>query len=500
LAAFRCKVTWVGCYSVVMTTFALWLANRAMGPLWQPYDAGLYHLNAIRWQTEYPSVPGLGNLHTRLATVPSYFLYMGLLDVLPGRCRPWNLAHGLLLLFAMAQIVWTAFRILLFLVQSRTATSQGVRAPGPGEQVRPGWHDMVALLFMPVILRLCFLEASSTNYDLPVFLLGFVVCLQTARALDGRSPVDWKGIGMIVCAAGAVAVTMRVGIGGLVITGAALLWVWRHRRGEEDITTVLLWLVLPVLLAVGCVARNIVHSGYVLPVPPVLGLPVDWRIPAEHLDFYKRVIMGWARDYRLPPEQVLANWAWVWPWFKGVIGFFWLEMTIPLLLTTLAVLLTPTGACWRGRRLRIEYLSFLLPPTVMLVSWFVSVPDQRFASAAFWWLASAAVLLACEAWGGAQRRLCWITTLVAACGLAAWFCFPLTKYTRPGPLPGGHYPVPNPCVTTFVSESGLKILVPAKGDQLWDSPLPASPYPNPHLRLRRTGDLSSGFSVSLPSR
>ena len=31
------------------------------------YDTGLYHAQSIRWIEEYGVVPGLGNLHTRLA-------------------------------------------------------------------------------------------------------------------------------------------------------------------------------------------------------------------------------------------------------------------------------------------------------------------------------------------------------------------------------------------------------------------------------------------------
>ena len=61
---------------------AIWLASRAMLTPGN-YDSGLYHLNAIRWTNEYPLVPGLGNLHGRLAFNSSFFTYVAALNLDP---------------------------------------------------------------------------------------------------------------------------------------------------------------------------------------------------------------------------------------------------------------------------------------------------------------------------------------------------------------------------------------------------------------------------------
>ena len=37
--------------------------------------------------------------------------------------------------------------------------------------------------------------------------------------------------------------------------------------------------------------------------------------------------------------------------------------------------------------------------------------------------------------------------------------------------------------------------MPVSGDRLYDSPLPATPEPLPNLRLRREGDIRSGFAI-----
>ena len=85
---------------VMLLVTAAWLSNHTV---MQPYvrDSGLYHLTAIRWCAEYPVVPGLGNLHGRLAFNNSFFLYAAMLDVGPFIGKSHQLASGLLMLFAV---------------------------------------------------------------------------------------------------------------------------------------------------------------------------------------------------------------------------------------------------------------------------------------------------------------------------------------------------------------------------------------------------------------
>ena len=59
-----------------------WVASKATLPPTN-YDSGLYHFNAIRWINMYPIVPGLGNLHGRLAFNQSLFTYVAALNFYP---------------------------------------------------------------------------------------------------------------------------------------------------------------------------------------------------------------------------------------------------------------------------------------------------------------------------------------------------------------------------------------------------------------------------------
>ena len=48
-----------------------------------------------------------------------------------------------------------------------------------------------------------------------------------------------------------------------------------------------------------------------------------------------------------------------------------------------------------------------------------------------------------------------------------------------------------------MTSSGLLVYTPKFGDQCWDAPLPCTPYFKESLRLRRPGDMASGFTVNL---
>jgi hypothetical protein len=71
-------------------------------------------------------------------------------------------------------------------------------------------------------------------------------------------------------------------------------------------------------------------------------------------------------------------------------------------------------------------------------------------------------------------------------------------FVGPGPEHGFH-PMPRSEVVTFVTDSGLELYVPKERGRCWDAPLPCTPYPKPDLRLRREGDLRSGFVKSASS-
>lgn len=99
-----------GIFLIILLVAGLWLSNRAVC-LDRMYDTGLYHLSSVHWTTAFPIVPGLGNLHGRLAFNNSYFLYAALLEVGPWTLKSQHLSSGLLLLVLFAQVIFSGYKI-----------------------------------------------------------------------------------------------------------------------------------------------------------------------------------------------------------------------------------------------------------------------------------------------------------------------------------------------------------------------------------------------------
>src|SRR5919109_5262628 len=92
-------------YGLFVLVIASWIACRSM--LSNMFgDAGIYYINTIRWVNSYPIIPGLGNLHGRLAFNQSFFVYAASLDFFPYFEDGFRLANGFLLLVLLSEVMW----------------------------------------------------------------------------------------------------------------------------------------------------------------------------------------------------------------------------------------------------------------------------------------------------------------------------------------------------------------------------------------------------------
>ncbi len=64
----------------------------ASGPV-KSYDTGLYHAQSVKWINEYGVVPGLGNLHFRLAFNSSWLVFSSFFDILAFEGKSYHLVN-----------------------------------------------------------------------------------------------------------------------------------------------------------------------------------------------------------------------------------------------------------------------------------------------------------------------------------------------------------------------------------------------------------------------
>lgn len=453
----------LGCVALLVSVLVAAHAARPVG--W--YDTHLYHLQVVKWTRSYAAVPGIGNLHYRLAYNNSIHLFGALLDTLwKGRAAHFTL--GPLVIVTTLQLVQSALGL---------------------SHARARLRAAYAMLVLPFVLgRIASHEIASLSSDLPLNLLCIVVVLELlgllSHSADAHTRRSDLPLALVVGLASVATTTKLGGLGVLLVS--ALTALVALRRGGWGRARLIGFALLPTLVLLGYFGRQAVLSGWLLFPAPMGNLHLPWSLPeAEALNQF-RWIQSWARMPGLEPADVLDHgfWRWFEPWFKGFAG----SQEFTVLLLSVGVALARLA---RGRRAQLAWHAPALAASVMsLVIWYRGAPDLRFGAGFFWMvLAVVSAPLLAEALRDRSGRL---LGLVLCLGLAHWTSGLTAE------LPHGKYRLKLPAIkqqpTREVEVSpGLRVRIPdGDEDRCSNEPLPCTPYPAKQ-RLRRDGDLGHGF-------
>jgi len=475
----------------VVALFALWLANRALGP--PVGDSGLYHLSAVRWFTSFPIVPGLANLHHRFGFNNPSLLWAALLEIGPWHGRSSHLANGLLGLAI-------ALRGLLGL--SRVWRTSSVARP----------IDLFAALLLPVAVAQAVsvfeLRLSSLDPDAAAALVALAAASHLVVLLT-EPKEDRAEIEVSLFAAASLAILascIKLSLGpfsvGLVVVA---LVASALRIGVAGVRAPLgAWAGAATVLVIPWLVRSVVLSGY--PLFPLLVLPfdVDWLVPRAHVEIAAQLI----REHFMPPvaQQMRgAGEGWVRPWLVWQVTRLPELVPLPTVLCISAPVLARRAKLQPARR-----VLWLLPPCILAaLVWIATAPHPRFGYSFFWTAAAACLTAATFAAAhrrGSRRRalllllLAGTTAFPAIHRIAAWAWLRdverAAQSVALGPGPDhGFFPTPIAKLRTEMTRTGLAVHVPESGSQVWDAPLPATPDLTPGLTLRSPSHLRSGFRV-----
>jgi hypothetical protein len=434
------------------------------------YDVGLYQLQTLQWTERFAAVPGLGNVHGRLAFNSSLYLPLALLRVGTPTGPAYALSSYIYPLLAVAAI---------------RALVAGLRAPLP--DARRVWAPALLLLLLVYSFQVWL---SSVTSDCTTAALLGLLFYHYAQHPPGRA-TEAERLTLVLLSAWAV--TLKLSAAPILLL--ALYAVWAGRREQSWRRTWLLPLGLGLLLGLPWLARNVVLSGYlVYPLPALDFFAVDWKLPLAYARMEHNMIVNLARNSAqspyAAPHQTLWEW---WPnWWAPMVGFPGAVV--------LAGLASPLVALWRWRRPRTAaeagWAGGWLVAWLGSVFWFVAAPDYRFGAgfllvAALWpWLG--------PRWPGPAQsgRLRYLPALLLLLWVLHQLRDPLYQLrTQPArfarrtlwpELP------PVPATIPVPVAPGLWVRVPREGFQCWGAPLPCAHCPEAGLRLRgRT--LAEGF-------
>ena len=483
----RSSLVGLGVVFLVFLALTIWIASRSMlAP--SNYDSGLYHFSAIRWINSYPIVPGLGNLHGRLAFNQSFFIYVAALNIYPFFAHGHAVANSFLLLLTIATC-------LDFLRPVFGYPSLLIRA-------HP-FQYLSALFALPVLgyLSLFSSDLSSPSPDLACTLLQLVMFLMLARGitqwLEGQTDQQYQAILLVVLAATGVTIKLSNLAFSAAMVGFALLYACRASTSRSR---GIVQLIAPVsaIMAIWCL-RGVVLSGAPL-YPSTFGyIPLKWAVPKLQIIDEANWIYSWARQPNVHWSTVLGSWKWLKPWILTIIDHGKSDVLYPVAVSIFICILTPTCIILKkAKPLHWLEWAILFPPLLALVYWFFSAPDPRFANALFFLASGASILLFVRSISGSvnSRTLSILLCLTFIVGNLHFVRLAINyRHLIKSVSLAGWQAIKVVPLSERVTRYGLTVYTPKTGDQCWDASIPCTPYFNDALRLRKPGVLASGFLV-----
>jgi hypothetical protein len=472
----------VGLFMVLPVLVAAHRATRSP----EMIDCGLYYLNTIRWYNEHPVVPGLGNLHVRLASNNTSLLYAAAFNLTPSWVEGIRLANPLLLLVLLWQVTTNAF---------------GLFSSGGGMS----HHRILSLVLVPLLtLRLTIDSLSSPAADFVVFVLQIVIFLYFLRLFELDPAANDKQAVFVLLVVLTVAVSL-VKLSSAAFSAVFLsLSILLYCRGSTGASSKLVpalrrTLLVGFLLAVPWLIHGAMLSGWLLYPLPFFSLPVDWKVPEPLVREEADWIRTFAREKEARARHAPSEAPWLAPWFTRMRQTA--DFTRPLVVFGGASLgLSLILVVKRSKRLLALYAFLVIPLLAALGFWFWAAPALRFAGALFWILGLSvlSVFLASVPY----RRQAVMTVIGVLIGVFSLYELTRTLASQPRDHWFHFEPVQVAQLDVFYTRSGLGVYVPkdlGRDYQVWDSPLPATPYPDPNLCLRGAG-LGSGFLLRAESR
>lgn len=433
------------------------------------YDSGLYHFGSIRWLNEYPIVPGLGNVHWRLALNQSYFGFLAILNFAPY----WDKGYAIGGLFLLILTAYTLFEI------------------GCKQSLKWRW-----IFGAPLFAYLCLASGSISNPmpDTAVAMLQIVIfiflyiSLTTISTPDLESQFKRQRILIVLTFMCVMSVTIKLSSVGY---SAAILLVITIKivRGNFDKFSPRLLIKLISLLSIITLVH--VARGYLLSGAPFFPSPIGgvWSLPwAVELGVAQnesQLIYAWAKQPGISSASELdAGFSWLSRWFES------LPWTAVFLFgySTLLLIVSSITAWSMTRVAQSSYQFELILPILMAFGfWFFTAPDLRFLGA------MPVIYFVLTTWFSVQAlsQINGLTELVTRlqihqalkiCG-AMVLIFLFCRWVVLGLKVVDWASVPAVEVQKKTTDSGLVGYVPRTGAQCWAAPLPCAVLLHDRLRI-----------------
>lgn len=318
-------------------------------------DTQIYHIQIIRWSSEYRAVPGLANLFLRLGLGSNWFGLISLFYLPFFKQGNFSYLNAGLTIWIFT---WLLSNWKYHFVRWKLAAS----------------HKALCLFYFLLIAYGLFDwelfrdAANSTNYDLIVTSCILIAISFLLEQIEGTQADTGFSILFVLIAIAAV---------GFKFSGIfVFLLILYHLYFNRSLANCLVVIFLSFLIITPVLIRNYIITGYPLyPLSISINTP-DWQVPKGMVNLLQNYIIlsnrfynqHFTNSYSFRKENIF----WHIGWFKWIL---WQQKIIILLVLSSAVLLfKKTNLPINHRRLRQLVATLLL----MAAGWFLTAPSPRF--------------------------------------------------------------------------------------------------------------------------
>lgn len=315
------------------------------------FDSGLYHAQAIRWIEEYGVVPGLANLHCRLAYNSSAFVLTALYS----------------LKFLMGQSMHTVagFMALVLCMKGLNVVQVFRR-----KKVLVSDFVKVAMLFY---LSIIYTEMVSPASDYFAMLFLFYIVLAWIE-LEEKKEKNITPYGML-CVLLAVTVTIKLSAAVMLLLVLKPAMVLLKEKQYKQIG---IYLLLGIIAVFPYLARNVILSGWlVYPFAAIDLFSFDWKIPIGEVKYDSEEIKVYAKGMTDVLLKDTPMTQWLPQWFRGLKGLekVWVLSSVG------SIFLGGIISIWDLRKKKRERYGLLFLEGVLMIGylfWQIGTPLVRY--------------------------------------------------------------------------------------------------------------------------
>ena len=429
-------------FFIFIVTISIWLGFLSNNPI-GPYDLGLYHLQVIKWAESFHVIKGIGNLHHRLGY----------------SCSSWLLSSQFNAFFETKLFLWTHGAIYLLI-----GFINFLYVPVFSKIQIKKSEKIIRVLYLPILVNLCFSSFPGTSSDLPVFLFTSIISLYYFKFICCKENNSLNMILVILVLGVSSKLTFGAVIIGLIIPFTFI--IMKRRVTLNYLNRGIILLSFSTFILWSC--RNVIMTGY--PLYPYAGIsfPVEWKMDRSKVEREKNQVIAYARDYadlKVFDNKERLSW-----YLNKIIRLQHrkIEIYYPLIIGIFGLFYS---IVFINKKL-YQIIILVLPSLVPIFLW-IQIPGSRFFSSSFWWFG---IMLLAFPITRMMKNLNYIYFYL----LIIILSISVQTFDRLG-SPKNFFPmyvrskIPNIAIQKITNTAGMTYFSPKDGDQCWDSPLPCSP-------------------------